>query len=241
MTKKRLCDGHYQRVRKTGSVGSATFNPKRKWDVGALCSVTTCDRPVVAHGICAPHFYRQHLGGDLKSDVPIWAPSPPGTACRADGCLRPIKANGNCASHERKRRAALIKADPVKLEAERRYQREFKAAEYKRDPERVRARSNAWRRANPGRLKLSDATKRHKRRQAPWIPFGPDQLAAKLRYWGDRCWICHVPYTAVDHVKPLSRGGWHALANLRPICRSCNSRKSNKWPYPVATTSLRSA
>lgn len=29
----------------------------------------------------------------------------------------------------------------------------------------------------------------------------------------------------VDHIIPLSRGGDHSLANLRPACTSCNSSR----------------
>ena len=59
------------------------------------------------------------------------------------------------------------------------------------------------------------------------------QLAAKLSYWGNRCWLCRGPATQVDHVKPLAKGGPHCLANLRPICGSCNSRKQDTWPWPT--------
>jgi hypothetical protein len=34
-----------------------------------------------------------------------------------------------------------------------------------------------------------------------------------------------------DHVQPLSKGGAHTLSNLKPSCRSCNSRKSASWPF----------
>jgi 5-methylcytosine-specific restriction endonuclease McrA len=37
---------------------------------------------------------------------------------------------------------------------------------------------------------------------------------------------------AVDHVKPITKGGSHMPANLRPICGPCNSLKHNTWPYP---------
>lgn len=32
--------------------------------------------------------------------------------------------------------------------------------------------------------------------------------------------------TSVDHVRPRSLGGTHALDNLRGLCGSCNSRKA---------------
>ena len=33
---------------------------------------------------------------------------------------------------------------------------------------------------------------------------------------------------AIDHVKPLARGGTNDLANLQILCKSCNSRKRDK-------------
>jgi 5-methylcytosine-specific restriction endonuclease McrA len=49
--------------------------------------------------------------------------------------------------------------------------------------------------------------------------------------WGGRCWICGIAdATEEDHVKPISRAGWHCLANLRPVCHSCNARKRGAWP-----------
>lgn len=53
-----------------------------------------------------------------------------------------------------------------------------------------------------------------------------DCLAAKVAYWGDRCWMCHEPWNSLDHVKPLAAGGPHCLANLRPACMRCNRRKN---------------
>jgi len=47
--------------------------------------------------------------------------------------------------------------------------------------------------------------------------------------WGNLCWICGAVATATDHVKPLAAGGSHFPANLRPICKSCNSKKGSTW------------
>lgn len=59
-------------------------------------------------------------------------------------------------------------------------------------------------------------------------------LAGKLVLWGRRCWLCRVELDDTgltwDHVKPLSKGGVDILANLRPCCGPCNSKKGNKWP-----------
>jgi len=58
-----------------------------------------------------------------------------------------------------------------------------------------------------------------------------EMIAARCQMWGNRCYICGAPMEAIDHVKPLSKGGAHLPCNLRPVCTICNSRKRDKWPY----------
>jgi 5-methylcytosine-specific restriction endonuclease McrA len=58
-------------------------------------------------------------------------------------------------------------------------------------------------------------------------------IKARCALWGNRCYICGAPMQAIDHVKPLAKGGIHLPCNLRPICRSCNSKKHDKWPYTI--------
>lgn len=67
------------------------------------------------------------------------------------------------------------------------------------------------------------------------VPFTREQLADKMAYWGNRCWVCGKPMEQVDHVKPLAKGGPHVLANLRPICRSCNRKKWHQWPLQAVS------
>lgn len=57
------------------------------------------------------------------------------------------------------------------------------------------------------------------------------KLQWRWEYYGGRCWVCEDEAREFDHVIPLTKGGSNWPANLRPICRSCNARKSNKWPY----------
>lgn len=70
--------------------------------------------------------------------------------------------------------------------------------------------------------------KRAIRKQAIVVPFTSAQLAQRLAMFSG-CWICGGVAGTVDHVKPLSKGGPHMLANLRPACLSCNSRKHATW------------
>lgn len=57
------------------------------------------------------------------------------------------------------------------------------------------------------------------------------QLQARWEYYGGKCYICTEDATEFDHVIPITKGGTNWPANLKPICRSCNAKKSNIWPY----------
>lgn len=59
-----------------------------------------------------------------------------------------------------------------------------------------------------------------------------EQIELRIEFWGARCWVCSGPYKDVDHVIPLERGGSNWPANLRPICKSCDSTKGTK-PYTL--------
>ena len=62
-----------------------------------------------------------------------------------------------------------------------------------------------------------------------------DMIKARCELWGNRCYICGVPMQEIDHVKPLSKGGAHLPCNLRPVCKSCNCSKNDRWPVKVET------
>lgn len=63
------------------------------------------------------------------------------------------------------------------------------------------------------------------------VPFTFEQVLARFAMFGDRCWMCGVAGVDLhmDHVKPVARGGPHMLSNIRPACKPCNSRKSDRW------------
>jgi len=56
-----------------------------------------------------------------------------------------------------------------------------------------------------------------------------DEWLAVCEKYNNKCAICHkeLPLT-MDHIIPLSKGGTHTVENIQPLCKSCNSRKSNK-------------
>jgi 5-methylcytosine-specific restriction endonuclease McrA len=102
--------------------------------------------------------------------------------------------------------------------------------------ERLRAWHRDYRINNPDmlawRYRIKSAIRQAQKKATAIVKFSPEDLQDKFSYWNNSCWVCGEPATAVDHVKPLSAGGAHMLCNLRPICRSCNSAKNDKWPLP---------
>lgn len=50
------------------------------------------------------------------------------------------------------------------------------------------------------------------------------------RIYRYRCCYCGTPGPLTqDHVIPLSRGGSNQIGNIVPACRSCNSRKNDRY------------
>lgn len=81
--------------------------------------------------------------------------------------------------------------------------------------------------------RLSSRKRRAALNGAPIFGFSNTQLLERLSmFFG--CWMCGAPFEAADHVKPVSRGGYHLLSNLRPACKSCNSHKKAKWPIDLS-------
>lgn len=108
-----------------------------------------------------------------------------------------------------------------------------KRAVYKRqwqqeNREKVAAYNRRWRQENLERDAAAKRRRKARKRNNLTIPFTPAQLAARLSMFAG-CWMCGGPATAVDHVKPIAKGGADILANLRPVCKPCNSSKGDKW------------
>lgn len=78
---------------------------------------------------------------------------------------------------------------------------------------------------------IDGARRRARKSGSATVEFSAQQLYDRWSYYGHRCYLCGDFASQSDHVKPLSKGGAHMLSNLRPICRPCNERKNDKWPY----------
>lgn len=97
------------------------------------------------------------------------------------------------------------------------------------DPERY------WKVLNRKRVQDANYSSLHrgcKRCSGHHIHLG-DWLAVKERY-GNRCVMCKRPESlqlpmTIDHIVALANGGHNTVDNIQPLCRSCNSRKGNRW------------
>jgi 5-methylcytosine-specific restriction endonuclease McrA len=179
----------------------------------------------------------------------VWSDEKRCASCRAvkplsefgKRSLSPDGLNAACRSCIRERKAGYYQRDRVKIRAEQ-------LLRYWSDPEKARAEKrkdyvrHRDKRIDRERRRIAEndeyrrRAREYKRRHAlrrkgvPCVPFSLDDLKAKVAYWGDKCWLCGGAWTHIDHVKPVSRGGMHALSNLRPACRSCNQVKNAAWP-----------
>lgn len=100
-------------------------------------------------------------------------------------------------------------------------------------PEEETARNREYQRTHPEECNARTASYRARKRRLPgWDYTTVEMIRARWEIFGRRCWICGEPGEATDHVKPVAKGGAYFPCNLRPICKSCNSKKSDKWPYP---------
>ena len=108
--------------------------------------------------------------------------------------------------------------------------KELRSTQDARDAEKRRW--ERYYRENREQLIVATKVKEVRRKGAPTIPFTVAQLEDRLSMFAG-CWMCGCERGEsfhIDHVKPLSKGGWHCLSNLRPSCPSCNLSKGAKWP-----------
>jgi 5-methylcytosine-specific restriction endonuclease McrA len=112
---------------------------------------------------------------------------------------------------------------------------ENKAAQKYRDSnkDKVSVYQKAYRETTHGKQvhALAESCRRARKRNAKG-QCSLSQWESRKAMWGGKCWLkladCKIEGTTIDHVIPLSKGGTNWPANLRPACKSCNSRKHNK-------------
>ena len=144
-------------------------------------------------------------------------------------------------AHPERARVLMRAWHAANTEKNRAYQKEWRDANRKHirvrhknwrdtNQEQCRATGKAWRDAHPERLRAVRANRRARENGAAGQA-SIEQMTARWDYYGGLCYICGMPAEATDHVIPLAKGGSNWPANLRPICKRCNSVKGAKWPY----------
>ena len=92
-----------------------------------------------------------------------------------------------------------------------------------------------WARENRDKVRTYEQVTNLRRRAAKSVKYTAAQLADRFAYYGNKCYLqlpgCTGGADHADHVKPLSKGGWDMLGNIRPACAPCNRTKSAKWPF----------
>ena len=138
-------------------------------------------------------------------------------------------------AHPRKESRAWQEWYSANRDTSRTYLKEYRAAH----KSELAAYAKGYYQSDKGKEKAIAASFRHeeRKRNAPGADYTTAaHIAARHELWGHRCYICGKPETKTerlqtDHVKPLAKGGAHLPCNLRPICKPCNIRKTDRWPY----------
>jgi 5-methylcytosine-specific restriction endonuclease McrA len=212
------CNVHRIRMRQYGTY--ELVRPPR-----GTCEYPGCGRPHAAQGWCAYHFRLVVTEGRDPLDVRPYGRS----ACSVQDCDAEHYCQDLCKLHYQR---WLRTGDPGGLD--------LQVARYNGAPCGVRgcvASAQAQGMCVTHYVIFYSQPKRRaqKREAAGADYFSPEASRARCEYYDYRCWVCGAPATAMDHVKPPSKGGSQFPANLRPACLHCNAIKGDRWPYPTSS------
>jgi 5-methylcytosine-specific restriction endonuclease McrA len=210
-----------------------------------VCSIDACESTHYGRGFCKSHYMKWYKHGD-----PLWrrADRTPrhGTAseydnfgCRCEPCKsakRSVMTEYYWRDPESQRARNRAKAD-IGWQRQYRHANRDRINEQRRtrvatDPE-YRARRVAqtldWARRNPELESQRSARRRARKASAETLTVTPRDWRRVLHRHRHSCAYCGCqrPLTQ-EHIVPLARGGRHAIGNLIPVCRSCNSSKGSK-------------
>jgi len=113
----------------------------------------------------------------------------------------------------------------------REQQIEYKKKYYQENREHLRECHQRWKEANRELLRAIDSNKRDRRR-AKIKSNGTFKVTSKdlAKMYGKPCVYCgERDNIQIDHVIPIAKGGVHGIGNLQPLCKVCNSKKSDKY------------
>lgn len=226
------------------------------------CSIAGCDRPCVARGWCAAHWYRWSRHGDPLADrrVELYRAIDHEDGTRTCSKCRERKPldefhKVKAATLGRRSDCKVCRTEQVKAwyaanrERQAEKERERKAA----DPEKYRERDKA--RAHlPQRRALASARSARRRARIADLRIDRGVTRDNLRQqYGDNCFYCTTPMSfdrlrkgdvrpinlaTIEHVVPVSQGGSHTWDNVVLACWRCNSSKKASplatWRVPLS-------
>ena len=103
-TTRHLCDRHYTRWWRTGSVGPPgplPKGPRPERHIGPrVCSAPGCGRTATARDLCHAHYERWHKTGDPLAPGPLPTNRWHGPRCGRAGCNRMAIGNDRCSRHQ---------------------------------------------------------------------------------------------------------------------------------------------
>lgn len=148
----------------------------------------------------------ENVNGDARAErVRRWRAANPGRARAMD--------------RARSKRYADRNRELVRL----RY-REWAAA----NRDKARAAARAYNRANPEKAREHAKLRRARLLGADMRLVSQDDWRRLCERYDNRCAYCGADGPLQkDHVIPLTRGGRHAIGNLLPACKPCNSSKNH--------------
>jgi len=114
--------------------------------------------------------------------------------------------------------------------ANKKYIQEYRKQYRIEHRDEIRAYQKQWLAENLDKCRAINNARRSRETNAPGYAT-KEQRAARWDVFGGKCYICGKEAEELDHVKPLAKGGANWPCNLRPICKSCNSRKRTIWPF----------
>lgn len=101
-----------------------------------------------------------------------------------------------------------------------------------KNPERVKKLSKSYRINNIDKIRVKEAQKNTKRRQATGS-FTKEEWLSKKELFKYKCPCCGRKegkelILTIDHIIPIRLGGTHDISNIQPLCPTCNFRKKIK-------------
>ena len=196
----------------------------------SVCTIEYCSDKVRAHGYCNKHWLRIQRHGDPEKvgRQASWLDA----ECSVDSCTAKVLAKALCKTHySRFSRTGTTDPRPRRQVEQCRIEQCSESGDnagYCIKHYRKKTRDEAFAR-DPWRYRKYSSDRRKRVKEAKTILFDLEQLRQRFAVFGFKCWLCGSDANSMDHVKPLSKGGWHCLSNLRPACLSCNSRKRDRW------------